>query len=249
MIYVLWRKIVIWSWPFFKCFLEFEETRGQHTTTLNECYHKLSVVTGPPHMYTREEVGQGNITDYLFRHTKSVPKGYGILCVTPWHDNSYSFLTITRAKDKTNTHCFPRLLDGGSRVLPKGLLRPPDEGLIPSDGLLRLKWTPGLNGMAATTSGLLISNGPGRFFNSPEAADEASETSMLGPVMSVLVLPLLSVLIDEANLRALAFMADTDWPANCWIELKKLIITSVFLQAKEIFRWHTQVNACSTQWH
>ena len=101
------------------------------------------------------------------------------------------------------------MLDGGSRVLPKGLFLP-DEGLIPSDGLLRLKWTPGLNGMAATTSGLLISNGPGRFFNSPEAADEASETSMLGPVMSVLVLPLLSVLIDEANLRALAFIADTD---------------------------------------
>ena len=52
---------------------------------------------------------------------------------------------------KVNTYCFPRLLDGGSRVLPKGLFRPPDEGLIPSDGLLRLKWTPGLNGIEATT--------------------------------------------------------------------------------------------------
>ena len=71
------------------------------------------------------------------------------------------------------------MLDGGSRVLPKGLLRPPDEGLIPSEGLLRLKCTPGLNGIEATTSGLLISKGPGGLFN----FKSVSETSMLGPVI------------------------------------------------------------------
>ena len=60
-------------------------------------------------------------------------------------------LHTCKDKAKVNTYCFPRLLDGGSRVLPKGLFRPPDEGLIPSDGLLRLKWTPGLNGIEATT--------------------------------------------------------------------------------------------------
>lgn len=93
-------------------------------------------------------------------------------------------------------------------MLPKakGLLLP--DGVTHKDGLRLLKATTlGLSGIAAAVSGLGNNNGPVGLFLAPPlfSLNAEAATSMYGGCWS-LELPLLSWLMDEANLRALALM-------------------------------------------